>query len=137
MSSSKPTVDVTINYIELGALLMQILIFAPRIAPLEHIHTYVNNTAAQGWANRGSVSTASSVGTIMWELSLVDRRQHIHTSVGRVPGEDNKMVDSVLQLTHLPNWKFIFHSRTHFPQCKPWRLLTLPSARRWQLTTML
>ena len=64
---------MTINDLELEAVLMQILIFAPRMVPLSHIHAYVNNTEAQGWANRGSVSTASSVGQILWELSLVDR----------------------------------------------------------------
>ena len=66
VSSSNPTGDATINDLELGALLMQILIFAPRIEPLAHIHTYINNTEAKGLANRGSVSTASSVGPIMW-----------------------------------------------------------------------
>ena len=44
MSSSNPTIDVTVNEIELGALLMQLLIFAPRMVSLAHIHTYVNNT---------------------------------------------------------------------------------------------
>ena len=65
MSSSNPNVDVTINDLDLRALMMQILIFSPSMAPLFYIHTYVNNTAEQGWSNRGGVSTASSVGTIM------------------------------------------------------------------------
>ena len=65
MSSSNPTGDMTIYDLELGALLMQILIFAPRMAPLAHIHPYVNNKAAQVWENRGSASTSSSIGTIM------------------------------------------------------------------------
>ena len=65
VSSSNPKGDVTINDLELGSLLMQILIFAPRMAPLAHIHTYVDNMAAQGWANRGSVSIASSVGPML------------------------------------------------------------------------
>ena len=48
MSSSNPTGDVTTNDLEVGALLMQTLLFVPRVTPLEHIHTYVDNTAAQG-----------------------------------------------------------------------------------------
>ena len=115
VSSYNPTVYVTINDLELGELLMQLLIFSPRMAPLAHIHTYINNTAAQGWDNRGSVSIASSVGTILWELSLVDRRQHIHASVVRVPGEDNKMADAASRITHLPDRKFLSHFCTHFP----------------------
>ena len=81
VSSSNPTGDATIKNTDLGALLMQLLISSPRMAPLAHIHAYVNNTAAQRWSNRGSVSTASSVGTTLWELSLADRRQHIHDSI--------------------------------------------------------
>ena len=56
---------MTINYLEIWVLLMQILICAPRMAPLAHIHTYIDNTESQGWANRGSVSTASSFGLIL------------------------------------------------------------------------
>ena len=61
VSYSNPTEYVTINDLEIRALLMQLLIFSPRMAPLAHIHTYINNTAAQGWANKSSFSTASSV----------------------------------------------------------------------------
>ena len=46
VSSSNPTRDVTINNMELGALIMQILLFVPSMAPLVHIHTYGDNTAA-------------------------------------------------------------------------------------------
>ena len=116
---------------------MQILLFAPSMAPLLHIHVYVDKTAAQVWANRGSVITASSVGPIPQELYLVDRRQHIHASVGRVPGEDNNMEDSASQLTHLPDRKFISDLYTHFPQSKPWRLIPLPSGCKQQITTVL
>ena len=91
MSSSNLTGDVTINDLYLGALLMQILIFASKMVPLAHIHMYLNNTVAQGWSNRGSFSTASSVRPILQELSLAARQKHIHASVGRVPGEDNKI----------------------------------------------
>ena len=61
VSYSNPTGYVTINDLELWALLMQILIFSQRMAPLAHIHTYINNTASQGWSTRGIVSTSSSV----------------------------------------------------------------------------
>ena len=62
VSSSKPKGGVTVNELEIGVLLMQILLFSPRMDPLAHIHTYANNTAAHGWANMGIVSTSSSVG---------------------------------------------------------------------------
>ena len=73
MSSSNPKGDVTINNLELRALLMQLLIFAPRMAPLVHIHTYVNNMSVQVWDNQGSIITASEVGTILREIALAAR----------------------------------------------------------------
>ena len=137
MSSSNSTGDVTTNNFKIGALLMQILLFAPRMASLAHIHTYVDNTAAQVWAKRGSVSTAFSVGSILRELSLAARRQHNHAFVGRVPVEDNKMTDAASRLTHLPDRKFISYFCTHFPKSKHLFLLHLPSGCKQQLTTML
>ena len=56
---------MTINSPELGEMLMKLLLFTLRIYPLAHIHTYVNEKAAQGWANRGSLNTAYSVGHIL------------------------------------------------------------------------
>ena len=116
---------------------MHLLIFSPRMPSLAHIHMYVNKTVAQGWANRGSVSTASSVGPILRELSLAARRQHIHDSVGRVLGEDNNMADAASRITHLLDRQFISPFRTHFPNSKPWRLIYLTSGYKRKLTTML
>ena len=116
---------------------MQLLIFNPMMDPLVQIHTYVINTEAQGWANMGSVSTASSVSQIMWDMYLEDWRQHIHDSVGRAPGEDNKMSEPASRLTHLPYQKCIYHFCTHFPQSKTWRLPPLSSVCRQNITTML
>ena len=107
------------------------------MAPLAHIHTYVDNIAAQVWSNRVSVSTASSVRTMIRELALAARRQHIHDSVGRIPGEDTKITDAVSRLTQLPDRQFLSHSHSHFPQNKPWCLHLLPSDYNWQLTTIL
>ena len=137
MSYSSPAGDVKIKNLEKGVLLMQLLIFVLKMAPLVHIHTYIYNTAEQGWSNRGSVKIASSIGPVMWEIYLAARRQHIHASIGNALGEDNKIADTTSRLTHLPDLKFLSHFLTHSPPSKPWLLLTQPSARRWQLTTML
>ena len=107
------------------------------MAPLAHIHMYVDNIAAQVWSNRVSVSTASSVRTMMRELALAARRQHIYDSVGRILGENTKMTDAVLRLTQLPDRKFLSHSHSQFPQNKPWCLHLLPFDYHWQLTTIL
>ena len=124
---SNHTGYVTTNELKLGALIMQILIFPPRMAPLVHIHTYVNNMAAQGWSNRDSASTASFVGTILRELSLAVRRQHIHASVVRVPEEDNKMADAASRLNHLPDQ--IFFSLPHTQTTEQVLASNLPAIR--------
>ena len=116
---------------------MHLLLFTPRMDPLAHIHMYFDNTAAQGWSNRGSFRTASAVVPILRELSLEPSRQHIHASVGSVPGEDNNMADAASRLTHLPDRQSIYHFRTLFPHSKPWRLIPLPSGCKKQLTSML
>ena len=116
---------------------MQILLFTPRMAPLEHIHMHVDNTVAQVWANRISVSIASSVGPMMRGLASAAKIQHIHASIGYVPGEENKIADVALRLTCLPDRKFLSHFRSHFPQNKPWRLLPLMSDYKRHVTTIL
>ena len=107
------------------------------MAPLAHIHTYVDNMAAQGYSEKSIVNIALSVGAILCELALVTRHQNIHASIGIIPGEDNKMVYAVLQINCLPNRLFLYQLRTHFPQSKPWRLISLLYTCRRQLTTML
>ena len=82
---------------------MHLLLFAPRMTPLAHIPTYVNDMEAQVWANQGSVSTASAVLTILKELALATRCHHIHASIGHLLVEENKMVDAASRLTHLTN----------------------------------
>ena len=113
------------------------MLFTPRMAILEHIHTCVDNMAAQGWANRGIIITASSVGPILQEISLAERLKHIQISVGRALLEDNKMADAALHLTHLPDRKFLSHFCTHFSQINPWHLPSLPSTYRRKLTTII
>ena len=41
---------LTINNLELAAYIAHLHLFAPRMAPLEHIYTGVDNTAAEIWA---------------------------------------------------------------------------------------
>ena len=57
---------LTINDLELAAYIAHLHMFAPHMAPLEHISTGVNNTAAEGWAHRVGVSTATIIGPLLW-----------------------------------------------------------------------
>ena len=49
---------LTINELELAAYVAHLHIFVPLMAPLEHILTKVENTAAEGWSCRGSIRYA-------------------------------------------------------------------------------
>ena len=56
---------LTINDLKLAACISHLHLFAPRMAPLKHISTGVDNTAAEILARRGSVSTATSIGPLL------------------------------------------------------------------------
>ena len=107
------------------------------MVPLPHIHTVVDNTAAQGWANRCRVSSFFAVGPILRELSLLIRQWHLCASMGRVRGEDNKVSNVASRLTHLSDRLLLRYFNLTFPQQNHWRLIPLPSACRRQLTSML
>ena len=59
LTDKNPTGFLTINDLKLAAYITHLHLFAPRMAPLKHISTGVDNTTAESWSRRGSVSTAS------------------------------------------------------------------------------
>ena len=61
----------------------------------------------------------SIVDPILRYIALVPHQYQMHSSLGRVKGEDNNMVYAVYRLTHLSSWKFLQHFQTHYPQGKP------------------
>ena len=137
VTDTNPTGDVTINDLEITALLAQVLLFSPKMNTLAHIRKAVDKMAAQGWANRGSVSSATAVGPILPALALLTRTHKIYSSVQRIAAKDNKMADAASILTHLTKKMFLCHFTLTFPQKNPWRLLTLLSGCRQRLTSML
>ena len=91
--------------------------------PLSYICTFMDGMSTQGWANKGSIVSATSVVTILQDLALLMRTKHIYASIGRIKGADNTISDDASRLTHLPNWMFLHHFALAFPQKKPWRLI--------------
>ena len=72
---------LTINDLELAAYISHLHIFAPHMAPLEHITTVVDSTAAKSWAQRGNVSTTTVIGpcppqNCMDHAAIQDPRVH-------------------------------------------------------------
>ena len=137
VSDTNPKGDVTINDLELSALLVQVHIFSPKIHTLSHIYTAVDNTVAQGWTKYGSVSSATVIGPILRDIALMTRTHNIYSSARSITGAKNTMADATSRLIHLPDKMFLQHFALTFPQKKPWWLLTLPPGCRWHLTSML
>ena len=60
---------LTIKDLEMAAYIAHLHLFAPRMMPLEHISTGVENTAAESWARRGSVSTDTTISPLLREAT--------------------------------------------------------------------
>ena len=133
VSDTKPKGDMMVNYLDLSALLVQVQLFSPKMDTSAHIHISVNKTEAQGWSNHRSVRSATAVGPIFQDLSLMMIMHKIYSSVQRISGTDNKMTDVYSRLTHLTDKMFLHN----FALRKAWRLLTLPSGCRRRLNSML
>ena len=56
---------ITINDLKLAAYISHLHLFAPRMAPLEHISTGIDNIATESWDCWGSVSTATAIGPLL------------------------------------------------------------------------
>ena len=65
LTDENPQGFLTINDLDLSEYIAHLHLFAPRMAPLEHITTGVDNTAADIWARWGSVSTATAIGPLL------------------------------------------------------------------------
>ena len=74
---TNPNGRVTINDLDIAALLTQVQIFAPNMDTLAHIQTAVDNTEAQGRDNHGSVRLAMAVGSILRDLALMTSMHNI------------------------------------------------------------
>ena len=81
----------------------------------------LDNTAAQGWDNRCSVSSSSSICPIIWELSLFTCQWHLYASIGLVWGEENKMTDTESHLTQLSDRHFLRYFKLTSPHQNPCR----------------
>ena len=124
---TNPKGDVTINDLDLPALLTQVQLFPPNMYTLAHTRTAVDNTEVQVWYNRGSVSSAIVVSPIIRYLALLKRTHKIYSSVHRITSADNKMADAASRLTHLTDKIFLQHFALTLPQINHCRLITLPS----------
>ena len=110
---------MTIDDLGLATLLAQVHIFAPKMHTLAHIITVVYNTAAQEWANCGSVSLEATNSHILWDLTLLTRTHKIYCSSQRIAGANNNMANAASRLTHLTYNMFLHLFTLTLPQIKP------------------
>ena len=137
VSNTNPKGEVTINDMDLAALLEQVYIFAQNIHTLAHIRTAVDKTAVQGCYKRGSVSSPTAVGPILWDLSFLTRTHQIYSSVWQIKFNDNTMTDAASRLTHITDKMFLQHFLLTFLQKHSWWLLKILSGCRQRLNSML
>ena len=128
---------LTINDLDLTLHISRLHILSPRMAPLEHIETGVNNTSAESWARRRSVSTATAIGLLLHEAAWITRQENTPVSITRIPGVKNIEAGAASRLTHLRLPAFIKSSNNSFPQLTPWRLSPLSSVVETRLHTMI
>ena len=93
LTDDNPNGFLTINDLELAAYISHMHLFAPRMAPLEHISTGVDNTTAEIWARRVSISTATAIFPLLREAAWITRQAKIHASIKRIPGVENIEAD--------------------------------------------
>ena len=122
LTDKNPAGFLTINDLELAVYIAHLHLFAPRMAPLENISTGVDNTAAESWARRGSVSTATAIGPLLQEAAWITCQAKIHASIKRIPRVENIEADAASRLTHLPVHDFLKSFNTFILQPTPWRL---------------
>ena len=116
---------------------MHLDIFAPLMAPLKHIITKVENTAAKIWAHRGIVRSASDIGPLLREYAWIFCQTQTHASVVCVAVTENHEADAASWLTHLPVLQFTRHFNTAFPQQYPWWMRLLLCVAKHHMLTML
>ena len=106
------------------------------MAPLYHIAKGVEKTAAEIWARRGSVSTATAIGPLLREAEWITLQANIHAYINRIPGVENIETYAASRLTHLLVHTFIQSFNTSFPHPTPWRLSLLAYRVTPRLHTM-
>ena len=115
LADENPQVFLTINDLELTAYIAHLNLFAPRMAPLEHKATGVEKKAADSWARRGSVSTATAISPLLREAAWITRQAKIHASINHISGVEDIKVDAASILTHLPVHAFLQSFNPFFP----------------------
>ena len=71
LTDENPQGFLTINDLDLAAYIPHLHLFTSHIAQLEHITTGIDNTVAEIWARRGSVSTATAIGPLLRKAAWI------------------------------------------------------------------
>ena len=138
VSADNPTGTVTNSDFEQAARQGQLCVMAANY-DLAYctIENGTDNTPALGRLDKGTVSKPGAAALLCNE-ACAHQRLHRYCSRGFfIPGTDNVMADDASRLFHLTDRAFLAHFDQHYPQAKPWRLLTLPPDDASRLTSAL
>ena len=90
LSDENPIEYLTIKDLKLAAYVAHLNIFSPLVALLDNISPKMENTVAESWARRSSVSSATFVSLLLIESAWICKQTQIHTSVARIARVDNQ-----------------------------------------------
>ena len=88
-----PRGDQTINDLELVAHVSHINIFSQLMKSLDHISTKVNKPSAEGWANRGRISSNTTIGPLLCKTAWINLQMRTHLSAYLIDVMDEKEAD--------------------------------------------
>ena len=117
-----PSGEITINCLEILKFLPHIIIFSLCMAPLAHILIYVENAGDQGWTQCRIVITASRVGILLRDITMITYHQYIHYPIRNITGEDKNILDAASKLTHMSELKCLCHFQTNAIQKNNWHM---------------
>ena len=127
VSSDNPSGVITNSDLEHAGLLAQTAVMVEN-------HDLRYATIANGGDNtpslsrmlKGSVSS-ETVPAYLCDYSCLLQRQHRYCQVNfYLPGPANVMADDASRLQHLTDDSLLAHFNQHYPQPRPWKLVTLP-----------
>ena len=138
ITAEHPTGTITNSDLELAGQIGTQDILAQQYDCRERtIAVFTDNMAARAWQRKGSHTTLGPSAYLLRLLSLHTRHYRYRPTFDYLPGPVNVMADDASRLFHLSDDQLLTHFHLHYPQNKPWVMLTLRPEMLSALTSAL
>jgi hypothetical protein len=128
LSSHNPTGDITINDLELAAVILGHSTQMSSVPPYPSTHTCIatDNTTAQAWLHNGSPTTTGPPAFLLRQLASDCRTWGCSLYPIYAPGATNTVADFLSRSFDLSDADVLTHLQRLAPVQPPWKLATLP-----------